>query len=1042
VISLGWAALLLVGLPVGLIRLAGWPLPTHLPSHDQLAQWIQQPLTRETVIAAAACVAWLMWAALLYAALSEVYTYAARLCRHLPRIRPPGPLQGLSAAMLGTVAVSTAAAGTAPAAHASVAAAGTDTAHQALPVLASHGGAVAVAGVAPPVASAGPDRLITVQADGHPYTVAVQPGDTLWDIAHAWLGDPQRWPEIYHLNSDRYDDHGRMRDGDHIEPDWVLTLPDDATPPAGAKPSAPAAQARPDQPAPASPRPSTAPPQPGPAPGTPPSQPPTTPPTSTAPSAPGDDGMADPALPRPSGPTSPTPSAPTSSPGAPRSPASPPRAQRPAPPGVSLPGGSWVDLGLAAAIIAAVALVWAHRRHRYIPRPPSPQLRLDDPAVQPMPAVITQIRRGLRRPAHPPIHDPVDADLDGVDADGGDEPDTPPDDDPDFYHDADAKSPFDHTLPPATPALNNRTLEVWPPAGLGLTGPGAGAAARGFLAAALAAGGLDDPDARSRVVIPAATAATLLGAAATLPDTPRLTVTAGLDEALEILDEQTLHRTRLVYRHEADNVAALRHADPFEEPLPPIVFIADATAHHERTRISALLAQGQRLDIHGVLLGAWPNGNTVVVACDGATTPADGEAIRHGHHPADVGRLAVLNPTETADLLTTLVESHTGLPQAPAPTEPVPADSNATTGSSPSTASTAQPVAAEAAPDSAAEVATEPSGGTGATSTTASYPAQTAPPPSPPAPALDASTTTASEDKPAEPGSAEPVEAAGDDDTDDSDGNGDDSAAAAGPGRVEVTVLGAPTIVDADPTTSLRAKSLELLVYLAIHDGDASQEAILDDLLPDAPAAKAPHRLHTYVSALRKTLRHTGGPGTYLTHPAHRYALNPDTVDVDLWRMRHALREAAQTTDDQARVAALRRAVATYAGPLAHDFDYEWIEPYRQAVRQQALDACLALADALQGQPTETLAVLEAALRHNPHAEPLYQAAMRAHAALGHLDAIRTLRRTLTRHLAEIDAEPSDDTIALADHLVAGLQRPTRRSGPRPAPRPGDGAGA
>jgi hypothetical protein len=70
---------------------------------------------------------------------------------------------------------------------------------------------------------------------------------------------------------------------------------------------------------------------------------------------------------------------------------------------------------------------------------------------------------------------------------------------------------------------------VWPPAGLGLTGPDVQGAARGFLAAALAAGGLDDPPGRSQVVMPAATAATLLGAAAVrLPDTPRLTVTCGV----------------------------------------------------------------------------------------------------------------------------------------------------------------------------------------------------------------------------------------------------------------------------------------------------------------------------------------------------------------------------------------------------------------------------------------------------------------------------------------------------------------------------------
>jgi hypothetical protein len=61
---------------------------------------------------------------------------------------------------------------------------------------------------------------------------------------------------------------------------------------------------------------------------------------------------------------------------------------------------------------------------------------------------------------------------------------------------------------------------------------------------------------------------------------------------------------------------------------------------------------------------------------------------------------------------------------------------------------------------------------------------------------------------------------------------------------------------------------------------------------------------------------------------------------------------------------------------------------------------------------------------------------MRAHAALGHLDAIRTLRRTLTRRLAEIDAEPSDDSLTLADHL-ADLT-PSPRCAARETERPHD----
>jgi LysM repeat protein len=37
-------------------------------------------------------------------------------------------------------------------------------------------------------------------------THTVKRGDTLWDIAKQYLGDPYLWPEIYRINTDQIDD--------------------------------------------------------------------------------------------------------------------------------------------------------------------------------------------------------------------------------------------------------------------------------------------------------------------------------------------------------------------------------------------------------------------------------------------------------------------------------------------------------------------------------------------------------------------------------------------------------------------------------------------------------------------------------------------------------------------------------------------------------------------------------------------------------------------------------------------------------------------
>jgi DNA-binding SARP family transcriptional activator/LysM repeat protein len=1036
---------LLAAVPLLLFAIGGSPLPDRVPSSLQIQNWLDDPMQPQYVAATVKAGAWLIWALLVAAVLGVMGARVRRWRWARLTIYLPGPVQGLAATLLGAATVTTAV--------------GVPQPQAAIPVAAQDS--------VPPgpqaMVNAATAATVSVHRDEHrteqsSSTVTVRRGDTLWGIAADRLGSAQRWKQIYRLNTDRYP---RMHGGDHIEPGWTLTLPTRATKPAP----------EPTSPATANPGPAS-----------------TSAHPSPAPSPAGErDGVVE-----PSAPTR-TPSS-VSSAGAAASQSQVDQGRSPRT-GVSLASGSWLDIGLATAIAAAVTLVWAHRRRRYTSRPLTPDLLLDDPDLAPMPSVVTEIRRRLRGSPEPTDADAVvrssapasttaahalrPSDSSSVDRALGTEESTEVDDSAspaatDGEEAEDDKSSRSAGAlaqdRPVVPALTNPAPVVWPSSGLGLIGFGAEPAARGFLAAALADSDRHAPP--GQVVLPSTTAATLLGAAAVaLPRTPRLIVADDLDDALTLLEQEILHRSRLVYAHEVDTVAAMRAADPYEEPTPPLLLIADAASNHERTRIAALLAQGQRLDVHGVLLGAWPAGDTVIVDSDGTTAP--GDSGRHGQHPADVGRFAVLTPTETVAVITTLAEAHTGLPQPPPPIEAAPPRQNAAEPAVDAGGvvlslddagrvlaalgelgdATAAAIAAHLdLPYPAATAKLVQWEHTGHAETTRTDTVQTlwrltdtgrhalGTPATEPAASTPADPVADGDLQGAVPQTGEgqaptdgryaeigtvlqwpdpettftskpPPSDAGDDDTEK-------------PGHVEVTVFGEAGIVATDPDRRPRRKAVELLVYLAVHDGSATVEAILDDLMPEAPASKAPERLHTYVSDLRSVMRRIGGPGTYLTHPHQRYTLNPDGVDVDLWRMRAAIREAHQAEDPRQRIDALQQAVDAYRGPLADGADYQWAESYREAIRQQALDAHLALADALTGDPAAQARILEAAIGHSPYSEHLYQQAMRARAALGHLDAIRTLRRALDRALADIDAEPSDDTITLADQLIADLQRP------------------
>ncbi|MFG2043932.1 BTAD domain-containing putative transcriptional regulator [Dactylosporangium sp. NPDC048998] len=860
-----------------------------------------------------------------------------------------------------------------------------------------------------------------------PRVYVVREDDTLFGIAGRELGDAERWPELYELNRNtKQPDGARLTDPDVIRPGWRLRLPvamaaDGDDPPSGATGDV-------------------------------------DPPASTGAAT---LGGAE---------SQPSPAAPVTDDGTGE--------------GGVVPGWlvhSAVAAGAAALGAAATAAVLT-RGGSAPAQPVSAATTLDRrPQAPREPGVLDRSRPLNQRAARPEATTltgaraaPGPSSADHAKPDPLPSRDRGPDEGPDEGVDAprDVEVSLDELLEPATDiavqpadaeaapqsvvlddtgpgrgamsALAGRPAGArWAAGGLGLTGPGALAAARGVLLAAATStiGGRS-----GRVVMAAVDAAALLGLADTglLPAVAAWDIVVSREAALSAVEEALLRRSRRAA--EGDRLAV--DSEPGEGDgavgdAAELVLVTEAGDGADRVRLAALLAQGCTLGVRGVLLGPWPDGTTVSVAADGTVTRTVGDDREVAYWlTAGAGRLPVASSRQTlAGLGSGLHKGirpfadrrpvgggHPG-PADPAGPPPVPLGSLADLAPEPpaqrtepgaeaatlsTTVSASRSPDGPATPESPQQAPTSP----GLTATVQHPQPPAGSPTGPPAPVAP------QPDSPPEPAGHDRGEG---------DARGDPAAVTrtrgGSPDRVRVAVLGQPRIMDpAVDGEPLRAKSLELLTYLIARDGAAGQDAILDDLLPDAPAKKAPHRLHTYVSNLRRVLKHTGGATAgqrrYVELVAKRYVLDRDAYDVDLWQMQAAVAEAATATQPAERVAALRRAVATYEGPLADGAGYEWVEPYREAARRQALDAAEALADALHDKPAEALAVLTAALRHHPHTESLYQAAMRLHAASGDTAAVRALHQQLADQLRGIDAEPGPDTRSLVEQLPTNTSQP------------------
>ena len=1073
-------AVLAAGLPWLMWHVTGWPLPRHVPSLAALKAGLTARESGRFILDVITCAGWACWAAFL----ADVLLEAAWQIRHLPelardragarrtaRLReraaglsPPralaavligGVLLGMLAVVRGTGGVL---AGSAtprvPVSHTAAVHAATppngppgqaarsrhgrqedtgsarphrpgETTQPAAPGPAA-GSSLnqpakpgdAAAGASPgapgpgmpdsgrpvPGGATPPPVMTLTAAQQHAPAQAASPsawyrvkeGDNLWDIAADHLGDGEKWHEIYALNEGRPQPGGQeLTDPGLIEPGWTLRLP----PAPGHRPG------------------------PGPA-------------RTRVPRAAGPPRPASPPPHHPQGPHAPQPA-----------PAG--HRQQHGTPGISLPSGGLAGLTLAAAVAAALVIAGVQRRRRY--RPGKALTSRLDPDGPPVPPPIA----ALRRAAHPPPN-AATTDPDHEDAYFTDEDTDPEDTLP--RGTGTGPVPRDAARGAATPADPPNPAAVPPPlpdgpeppgvialgvrggsevsadiaaGGLGLTGPGAPAAARAILASLLARAVPGQPGGPAEVIVPAADTALLLPGHHTedISGTgfPGLIVTPSLDAALGQAEALIVRRARLSGSQDTGQDPP---RDPAGPPLPAAALIA-SPARAATQRLAAVLQAGRGAGVAGILLGDWPPGITCHVAADGTITSAD---------PSMDGiRLFNLDASDTTAVISLLREA-CGTPPgeyypAPVPSGPPPSWPAGEAAREPSPAASGLPLPAPAAEDRKdppgdipADAAAEPSGG--------ASPARPHTAQSPPLPASAASGPHPGTGQPAaRPGPQEP-RPAGDAGPPQQNGN---TPGAPGQRIIRVEILG-PLRITArgqEIRGGLR-KARELLAFLAVHPDGVTGEAISEALWPETAPGHGTGQRKLALRKLRDLLRDAAGlTGPMLiTLTAERYRLDPAFIATDVADFQAALDAARHAADDAARLAACQEAAALYRGPLADGAGYDWAEPYAEAARRRALDAWTRIAELLEpGDPDQALAALETALGHDPFNEYLYQRIMRLQAAAGRPDGVRRTLRLLEKRLTEIGVTPGTQTRQAAAALL-GMPGPQPRAGGPQPPAP------
>src|SRR5229473_1274838 len=258
-------------------------------------------------------------------------------------------------------------------------------------------------------------------------------------------------------------------------------------------------------------------------------------------------------------------------------------------------------------------------------------------------------------------------------------------------------------------------------------------------------------------------------------------------------------------------------------------------------------------------------------------------------------------------------------------------------------------------------------------------------------------------------------------------------------GLLRLAVLGAPEVFhDGNRLTFSLRKAQALLLYLAVEGGMHPRSKLAAFLWPDSEPHAARTGLRTTLTLLRGLFADSDASPFQHSHLLIEHemlGLNPHApleLDLDVVQQAYqALRLSAAHTEQQRAtlVALFQHALAQVRGPFLDGFwlrEETGFDAWVQQQQHQWQVRLLQLFDRLSAFQEEAFeleqarATLTRWLALDPLSEEASRRLMRVHLARG--DAVAALRvyATLRARLAEeLQAEPSADTVALAEHVRA-----------------------